>query len=143
MLSVRRNPRSLRANRRGSVMLEFALVAPMLLSLILSGLEFSFVLSSYSAIQQGSDFAARSISVNTAAAGDVATLVKSKLPTWLAPYVTVTVTQSNILDEAQNIIQVTTSVPAAQATPIAIFSTAFPWTLSTRVIVGQERVYKD
>lgn len=138
MLSERKESWSLRANRRGSVMFEFAIIAPLLLSLILSGLEFSFVLFSYSAIQQGTDFAARSIAVNTSLATDAGSLVKSKLPTWLQPAVSVNVTQSNLVDPRQNLIRVTTTAPANQATPIALFSNAYSWTLTTQVVAAQE-----
>jgi len=138
MLSARNQSRSLRANRRGSVAFEFALVTPLLFSLVMSGLEFSFVLFSYSSIQQGTDFAARRISVNTALATDASNLVRSKLPAWLRPFVSVTVTQTNVTDARQNVIRVTSTAPANKATPIALFSNAFPWTLSTQVVIAQE-----
>jgi Flp pilus assembly protein TadG len=130
--------RSLRANRRGSVMFEFALITPVFLTLLLTGLEYAFIMFSYSSIQQGTDFAARSISVNTAAAGQVQALVRSKVPDWVAPNVAVTVVQANVADPRQNTITVSSTTSAQNATPIAIFSKVFPWTLSTRVVVTQE-----
>lgn len=129
---------SLRSNRRGSVMFEFALITPIFLTLLLTGLEYAFIMFSYSSMQQGTDFAARSISVNTAAAAQVQNLVRSKLPAWLQSSVAVTVVQSNTADPRQNTITVRSTASANNATPIAIFSNVFPWTLTTNVVVVQE-----
>lgn len=138
MLSARKESRSIRTNRRGSVVFEFALITPLFLSLILGGVEFAFVMFSYSAMQSGTDFAARAISTNNALAVDATNLVRSRVPSWLQSAITVSVSQTNLTDARQNVIRVTSSVAAAKATPLPIFANAYPWTLSTQVVAIQE-----
>ena len=138
MLSARKESRSIRTNRRGSVVFEFALITPLFLSLILGGVEFAFVMFSYSAMQSGTDFAARTISTNNALAVDATNLVRSRVPSWLQSAITVSVSQTNLTDARQNVIRVTSSVAAANATPLPIFANAYPWTLSTQVVAIQE-----
>lgn len=142
MLSAGQNMKALRASRRGSVAFEFALITPLLLSLIVGGLEFSFILSSYSAIQQGVDHAAREIAINKTGANAIVD-VKSVLPAWLKSGVAISVSQSNLADARLNVIRVTATAPATSATPIAIFSNAYPWTLRTEVVVAQELPFVD
>jgi Flp pilus assembly protein TadG len=137
-VSLLRERRSIRTNRRGSVVFEFALITPLFLSLILGGLEFAFVLFSYSSIQSGTDFAARTISTNNALAADATTLVRSRLPSWMQSAVTVSVTQTSLVDARQNVIRVTSTAEAKNVTPIPIFSTAYPWTLTNQVVAIQE-----
>jgi Flp pilus assembly protein TadG len=119
---------------------EFAIITPLFLSLILGGLEFAFVMFSYSAMQSGTDFAARTVSTNNALAthSEVTNLVRSRVPSWLQASVNSTVTQTNLIDPRQNTITVRSTVNAANATPLPIFSTAYPWTLSTQVVAIQE-----
>lgn len=140
MLSALRKARSIRSNRRGSVVFEFALITPLFLSLVLGGLEFSFVMFSYSAMQSGTDYAARTVSTNNALASnsEVTTLVRSRVPSWLQGSINSTVTQTNVVDARQNVITVRSTVNASNATPIPIFSNAYPWTLATSVVAIQE-----
>ncbi len=140
MLSALRKLRSIRTNRRGSVVFEFALVAPLFLSLVIGGLEFAFIMFSYSAMQSGTDFAARTVSTNNALAtnSEVTNLVRSRAPSWLQASINSTVTQTNLVDARQNVITVRSTVDAANATPIPIFSNAYSWTLATSVVAIQE-----
>lgn len=138
MLSIRRRSRGFRTNRRGSVAFEFAMVAPLLFSMLLGTVEYGFVLFSYSSMQLGADMAAREISVNTALAGNVAAAAKSKMPDWLSPSATVTVTQTDLVDARKNLIRVRVTVPGENATPLPLFTRLFPMTLATEVAVVQE-----
>ena len=119
-------------------MFEFALITPLFLSLIVGGLEFAFVMFSYSAMQSGTDFAARTISTNNGTVADATNLVRSRLPSWIQSAVTVTVTQTSLVDARQNVIRVTSTANASNMTPLPIFSNAYPWTLSTQVVAIQE-----
>jgi Flp pilus assembly protein TadG len=138
MLSIRRLSRGLRANRRGSVAFEFALITPLLIGFVIGTLEYGFVLFSYSSMQLGADYGARQVSVNTSAAATIAAQVKSKLPTWLQPAVNVSITQTDLTDARKNLIRVRVTALASDATPINFFTTTVPWTLSTEVAVVQE-----
>lgn len=138
MLSIRRISRGFRTNRRGSVAFEFALISPMLFAMLLGTLEYGFLLFSYSSMQLGADMAAREISVNTGLAANVATVVKSKMPAWLGPGVTVTVTQTDLLDARKNLIRVRVTAPGNKATPVPLYTNLFPLTLATEVAVVQE-----
>jgi Flp pilus assembly protein TadG len=119
---------------------EFALITPLFLSLVIGGLEFAFIMFSYSAMQSGTDFAARTVSTNNALAthSEVTNLVRSRVPSWLQGSINSTVTQTSLLDARQNVITVRSTVSAASATPIPIFSNAYPWTLATSVVAIQE-----
>lgn len=138
MLSALRKRGSIRTNRRGSVAFEFAIITPLFLSLMIGGLEFAFVMFSYSAIQNGTDFAARTISTNNASVTDATNLVRSRVPGWLQSSVGVSVTQTSLVDARQNVITITSTASAANMTPIPIFATAYPWTLTTNVVAIQE-----
>lgn len=125
--------------RRGAVAIEAALVVPVLLALMLGTLEYGLLLFTYSSMQSAGRDVTRQISVNYAAAADATSLVTSRLPSWSKAATTVTVTQSAPADPTANVIDVTISVPAKNATPLNFFVTlGGDWTLSTEVQMKQE-----
>lgn len=140
MMSIRRIASGIRANRLGSVAFEFALVSPLLFSILLGTLEFGFVLFSFSSMQLGTDIAARGISVNTAVGtnAQAEAAVRAALPSWLRSSVTVTVSQTDLADPRKNLIRVRATADAEDATPLPMFTRAVPWTMSTEVAVVQE-----
>lgn len=143
MSRMKSHSRRLRADRQGAVAFEFALITPLLIGLVLGGMEYSFVLFGYSSMQLGADMAARAIAVNDVPAANVVAEVKSKMPFWMqsAPGLTITQTQTNAVDPLQNVIRVEVSAPASSLTPVPLFTNAFGWTITTAVAVGQERPF--
>lgn len=125
--------------QRGAVAVEAALVAPVLIALVMGTMEYGLLLFTYSSMQSAGREVTRQIAVNYTAAANAETLVKSRLPTWSKGSTTIQVTQSAPADPTTNVIAMTISVPAREATPLNFFlSLGGNWTLSTEVRMKQE-----
>lgn len=134
--------RSLVADRRGSAAFEYAIVAPLLFVTIFAVIEYGFVFYGYSAMQFGANSAARSIAINKIATSGAADAVNSYLPKWMPPS-TVTVTNTLPSDATRSWIQITATAPASSTSPINVFTTVIPWTMTTSVAVKQELPYDN
>lgn len=125
------------SNRRGTAAGEFALVAPLLFSMMFGIVEYGLVFYGYSAVQTAANQTARNIAVNT---GNIATAeadLNAKLPPWIGPSV-VTVTKTNAGDPTKSVVVITADTQASDATPIKIFTKMAPMTLTTSVSVKAE-----
>lgn len=135
--------RGLRRNRRGAVAAEFALITPLLFSLILGALEYSVVFLSYSSMQFTANAVAREVAVNNLNVADAAAKIKAALPGWFANSVTVVVSESNPGAPQNNVVKVLVTAQADAITPLSVFTTSYPWTLTAEVLMDQELPYED
>ncbi len=105
--------------------------------MILGVVEYGFVIYGYSAMQMGANRAARSIAINTVTLANATVTVNQALPRWMAP-ATVSAVRTNAADASRSWINLTVTAPATSTTPIHIFTSAFPLTLTANVAVKQE-----
>lgn len=143
MLRARQILQRLGCDRHGAVAAEFALISPLLFTMIVGIIEYSFIMFSFSAMQFGATTVAREMSVNSFKGSTPTEAVKSYLPGWLKDQVTVTVAQSTPADPRTNIFTVKVSAPALNATPMSVFTRSVPWTLSAEASMSQELPFEE
>jgi hypothetical protein len=71
------------------------------------------------------------------------TEVRTYLPGWVRDDISVSVSQTAPTDANTNLVRVRLSVPAQQATPLAILTRLVPWQLTANVAMKQELPYVD
>ncbi|MFZ4690692.1 MAG: TadE family protein [Polymorphobacter sp.] len=122
--------------------MEYAMVAPVLFSLMLGVIEYGFVFYGYSSMQFGANNAARSIAVNRIATTKAQAEVDRFMPAWMKGEV-VTVSRTDAANASKSWILLKVSASAGSATPIKIFTKMFPLTLTAEVAVKQELPYEN
>lgn len=134
---VQRILRGVGANRRGSAAAEFAMVVPLLVSMVFGILEYGLVFYGYSAVQTAANQTARNIAVNIGNISTAEADLNAKLPPWIGPSV-VTVQKTNLADPTKSMVVITAETEASDATPIKIFTSLIPMTMTTSVSVKAE-----
>jgi Flp pilus assembly protein TadG len=142
MLALFKHVRLTLAHRRGSVALEYAIVAPLMFAMVLGIIEYGFVFYGYSAVQTAANQTARDIAVNTSGITSAESTLNAKLPTWIGPS-EVTVVQTTPTDLAKSNIVITAVTDAGNATPIKIFTSMLPMDLTTTVSVKTELPFDE
>jgi Flp pilus assembly protein TadG len=135
--------RRLAAHRAGSAATEFALIAPLLFSLLLATVEMGSLLYSYSAMQMTVSMSARRMAVNALAPTAANATASDFLPNWTNGDITATVTQSSAGDPNVNTIVVTLSASADRLAVVSLLTRLVPWTLRSQVTIKQELPYED
>jgi Flp pilus assembly protein TadG len=125
------------AHRRGAVAMEYAIIAPLLFTMILGIVEYGFVFYGYSSVQLAANQTARDIAVNTHNIANAEADLNAKLPPWIGPS-EVTVVRTNPGDLDHSDIVVTATTDAGAATPIKLFTSVLPMELTTSVTVKGE-----
>jgi Flp pilus assembly protein TadG len=125
------------AHRRGSVALEYAIVAPLMFTMILGIIEYGFVFYGYSSVQLAANQTARDIAVNTHNIATAEDDLNEKLPPWIGPS-DVTVVRTNPTNLERSEVVITAVTDAGAATPIKIFTSLMPMELTTTVSVKAE-----
>lgn len=131
------------ANNSGAVAAEFALVMPLLFTLLLGAIEFGVLLFTYSAMQMSAGTAARRIAVNTLDPADAGGVINQALPPWARPGVAWTISQTNSADPGTNIIRVRLTGQSDQLTVMPMLTRMVPWTLVADASTKQELPYVD
>ena len=103
--------RNVRGDRRGAAAMDFALVAPLLFSMILGAVEFGFVFYGLSAMQYGTNSTTQAIAINAVAIEQAQTTVNRYLPASMAA-ATATVRRSYIANSKPNSVRPEGSAPA-------------------------------
>jgi len=129
--------------KRGSASTELVLIMPLFASMLFATIEYGSVIYSYSAMQFGANRVARTVAVNRMSNAQAQTAVRNYLPGWVRDDVTVAVSQTAPTDANTNLVRVQLSVPAQQATPLAILTRMMPWQLTANVAMKQELPYVD
>jgi len=129
--------------KRGSAGTEMVLLMPLLTSMLFGAFEYGSVVYSYSAMQFGANRVARTVAVNRMTNEQAQTQVRNYLPGWVRNDVIVSVRQTAPADANINLVQVQLSVPAHEATPLAMLTRVVPWQLTANVAMKQELPYVD
>jgi Flp pilus assembly protein TadG len=132
-----------RRDRSGSAVSEFALVLPLLTTLLFGIIEFGTITYSYSAMQFGANRAARSFAVNTLNEAGALASAKAVLPAWARDKVAMSMSQSNPGDPNSNVIRVTLSVNASDVAVVSMLSRLVDLPLDAETSVKQELPYVD
>ena len=143
MLYVLRIRDRLVRDRSGSTASEFALVLPLLTLMLFGVLEFGSILFSYSAMQFGVSNAARSFAVNTADEATALARARAALPGWVRGNVGLAMVQSNPGDPNSNIIRVTLTANASQASVVSMMTRLVDLPLTAETTIKQELPYVD
>jgi len=119
------------------------LLMPLLTSMLFGAFEYGSVIYSYSAMQFGANRVARTVAVNRMTNEQAQTAVRNYLPGWVRDDVSVSVTQTAPADANSNLVRVQLSVPANNATPLAMLTRIVPWQLTANIAMKQELPYVD
>ena len=123
----------------GATAVEFALIAPVLVALTMSIIEFGLIIFTYTTAGNASRDVARRIATGRIAASAASTTLTPQLPAWVRSYATVAVAQTTPSTPSTNIITVNVSFPALRATPTSFLSFAYgSLTLQTATTMQQE-----
>ncbi|WP_184202074.1 TadE/TadG family type IV pilus assembly protein [Polymorphobacter multimanifer] len=122
----------------GSVAAEFALVVPLLFSLIFGAFEAASIAFSMNLMQHEAMVLARRLAVNTITPGEIAGQIQHNLPPWLRTHVSYTVAHTDIEQPRLNFITVQLSAAADDASLIVFFSRVLPWTIRATATAKQE-----
>lgn len=133
----------LMGDRRGAAAAEFALIVPVLTTMIIGSLEFSSIFFSYSAMQSAARDVTRQVAVNTIVEGAAEAAVRARLPVWMREEVDVDISQTTPADITTNVIQMRVEIPAVSATPLKLFTKSTDWTLATQVEMKQETPFEE
>ena len=127
------------ACRRGAVSLEAAILWPVMIALLLGVIEFALMFFTYGAMQTAAREVARQLAVNFTSPAQAAELIGARMPQWTGGASVIEVTQTNPGDAAANVIRVSVTLPAAEATPVRFFIRAVdPFDLRAEVVMKQE-----
>lgn len=131
--------RRLLRNTSGAAAVEFAIVLPVLVAVLMGTIEFGLILYSKNALQSVARDVARQLAVNTLGEDQVDLTVKNSLPKWIKSSAKAKVLHSNKTDVAKNVITVTVSVAASQAGIIGYYTRITgDWTLNGSAAMKQE-----
>ncbi len=121
---ARRGPRLIRS-QQGNTAIEFALIMPVLLTLVFACLEFGMIAYTYNATGSVARDAARQMAINQLLPENVDAYVRSKLPNWIRQDAQLAVTQSDEDDPKLNRFTLDVQFPATSATPSRFLSTFY------------------
>ena len=123
---------------RGSIAVEFALILPVFLLLMLGGLELGFVLYTGSSIQNAARNAVRQLALGTLDRDDLKASIDAAIPSWAVDAYTFSISDSDPGDKSKNEITVLLAVDAAQAAPIQFLTPDGLFDFSIRVVMKEE-----
>jgi hypothetical protein len=135
--------RRVRADRAGSAVSEFALIVPLLSTLLFGTIEFGSLLYSYSAMQFGATAAARQFAVNVSDEATALAAAQAAVPGWARGDLVLSMTQSDPSDVNRNIINVELRLDADKAGALALITRMVPFTLVADASIKQELPYVD
>lgn len=134
---------AVRSGRDGAVAAEFALIAPLLFSLLMGTIEYGSVVYSMSSMQYGANVVAREWAVNRLTPAQANARLDTFIPVWLRGHTTLSMQESNPSQPRTNTVTLTVGANSIDATPIAVFTRAHPWTITAQANVQQEMPYDN
>ena len=120
-----RHQQRFRSDDRGAGAVEFALIAPVLISMCMGIIEFGTILYTHTSAVEATRDVARRIASNRLSASSASTTAKQGLPGWIRNAATVTVTQTTPGTYSTNQITVAISFPAVNATPTTFLKSIY------------------
>lgn len=125
--------------RGGTSAVEFAIILPVFLTIMMGIIEFGLIIYTFNAEENAARDAARRWASNRITSSSVQSVVTSDLPAWVANAATVNTSQTTPGTPTTNIITVDVYIPAASASPTSFLSWAYKSiTLHSRVRMQQE-----
>lgn len=128
-----------RKNISAAAAVEFALIMPALIAVVLGATEYSLILYTKNTAQDAARDTVRRISLNKVSPTDAPALAIAQLPTWVSSKASVAVTQTSPTEPSKNIITVNITFPASAASPTAFFVNLYGSVIvSARAVMAQE-----
>jgi Flp pilus assembly protein TadG len=134
---------ALKKSRRGAVAAEFALIFPVLFTLLMGGFEYGFIAYSMSSLQFGANVVARDVAVNNLDRAAAEESLEAFLPPWMRGDVSMIMTEDHPEDPRLNSVTVELQAESTTATPLSLITRAYPLTLTASATVRQELPYVD
>jgi Flp pilus assembly protein TadG len=111
-------------DQKGVSAIEFALIGPVFVAIIMGGIEFGSIMYTYAAVEFVTNDITRQLATNRITQKDAQSAIPARLPRWAQAAATVTVTASSATPTA-NLYTISTSVPLVNATPSTFFATIY------------------
>ena len=125
--------------RDGSVAVEFAFIAPILIVMMFGIMEFGLIFYTFISAQSSARDITRRLSLNQITPSQASGIALSELPSWSSSHATISVNQSTPSDPSTNQFTVAISIPAVYATPTNVLKWAYSSvTLVASVTLQQE-----
>ncbi len=141
--SLRPHCRRFARDRRGAAAAEFALIVPVLTSMLFGTLEFGTLIFSYSAMQAAARDVTRQVSVNVMPPSAAEDAIRARAPAWVRDSMEVTLQQTAPGNPSTNVYVTRVVAPAKAATALAFFTRATDWNLVTEVEMKQELPFAE
>ena len=122
----------------GMSAVEFAILSPILLTLVFGIIEFALILFTYNAAGHAAWDVTRQLATNRLTSAQASAAATSGLPSWVQSQATVNV-QASSTDPTTNRYTVSISFPATAATP----STFLSWAYSTTTLTAQSTMQQE
>ncbi len=116
--------RLFRQNHDGASAVEFALIVPVFITMVMGCIEFSLIFFTYNAAGHAAWDVTRQLALNEITSAQVSTTALAELPSWVRSRATVT-SSSSSTDPNTNRFTVVVSFPASAATPTSVLSWAY------------------
>nr|WP_171015507.1 TadE/TadG family type IV pilus assembly protein [Methylobacterium sp. L1A1] len=104
-------------DEHGAIAVEFALVVPLLVSLVFATVEFGGILYTQAAAEAATNNVVRQLATNRITQAQAKEAVRPLLPVWARSNVDVAVTASNPTKPESNLFTLATTIPMSQAAP--------------------------
>lgn len=132
-------PRRFLKDKRGASAIEFALVVPIMLIILLGTIDFGMVLFAKNVTQEAARAVVRDLSTNKITSAEASSASKAMLPEWVSRAVTVDIEQTFPGDSARNEFRVSINFNGAAVTAVGFFDELFSGSnLSSYATMRQE-----
>lgn len=127
-------------NRSGATAVEFSLVLPLLMAILMGCIEFGLIIFSFNSVQNATRDTIRQIATNRITIEQASTTINSNVPAWLSNKITVSVSQTSPTDASTNQITLFSQFSATSGSPTSFLGWAYSTlTLKTQVAMQQEQ----
>lgn len=127
-------------NKTGATAVEFSLVLPLLIAILMGCIEFGLIIFSFNSVQNATRDTIRQMATNRIPIEQASRSVNSKVPTWLSNKIIVSVSQTNLTDVSANQITLISEFAAKGGSPTSFLGWAYSnLTLKTQVSMQQEQ----
>lgn len=128
----------LRADASGTSAVEFGLVLPILMMLVMGVIEFGLIMYTMNTSEHAARSVARQLATNRLTSDQASDKAKAQLPQWAKSSATVEVSQSTPGLPTSNVFTVKITIPAAKASITNFLGWAYSGNLESKVALQQE-----
>lgn len=134
-----RPPTSFRSDASGVSAVEFGLVLPVLMMIVMAAIEFGLILFTFNTSEHAARNVVRQLATNRLTTDQAPEKAKAQLPGWAKANATVEVTQTTPGMPSTNVFAVRITIPAKKATITSFLSWAYSdTTLESKAAFQQE-----